>query len=206
MRPAGELTFSAAVKEDLIAELQAQQAAHGIQITHARVEAIQQKRQRLQLQLADGSQTTAQRVIVAIGRTGNFRKLNVPGENLDKVSNRLIDATEYAGQAVLVVGGGDSALEAAIALSEAGAQVCLSYRKQQFTRAKPENVAQIKIWLPSRRSTCAWAASTEHRSANGDLVRCGSNRQPATQRCRADLNWPRAPTGFLSQIEASNCG
>ena len=144
MRPAGELTFSAAVKEDLIAELQAQQAAHGIQITHARVEAIQQKRQRLQLKLADGSQTTAQRVIVAIGRTGNFRKLNVPGENLDKVSNRLIDATEYAGQAVLVVGGGDSALEAAIALSEAGAQVCLSYRKQQFTRAKPENVAQIE--------------------------------------------------------------
>ena len=83
-------------------------------------------------------------MIVAIGRTGNFRKLNVPGENLDKVSNRLIDATEYAGQAVLVVGGGDSALEAAIALSEAGAQVCLSYRKQQFTRAKPENVAQIE--------------------------------------------------------------
>ena len=86
----------------------------------------------------------ARRVIVAIGRTGDFRRLNVPGEELDKVSNRLIDPHEFEGKNVLVVGGGDSALEAAIALGTAGAHVTLSYRKPEFNRPKGENVDKLK--------------------------------------------------------------
>ena len=86
----------------------------------------------------------ALRVIVAIGRSGNFRKLGVPGEELDKVSNRLHDPKDHCSQDVLVVGGGDSALEAAIALGQCGANVTLSYRKPEFSRPKPDNVEQIE--------------------------------------------------------------
>jgi len=83
-------------------------------------------------------------VLLAIGRRGTPRKLEVPGEELPKVVYRLIDAAQYAGQHVLVVGGGDSALEAATSIAESGARsVTLSYRGQGFSRAKPRNRERI---------------------------------------------------------------
>jgi ferredoxin len=82
--------------------------------------------------------------LVAIGRSGNFRRLNVPGEDLDKVANRLHDPRDFAGAQALVVGGGDSALETAIALTVAGADVTLSHRGKDFSRAKAENVEQVR--------------------------------------------------------------
>jgi thioredoxin reductase len=64
----------------------------------------------------------------------------VPGEDLPKVVYRLIDPEQYAGQDVLVVGGGDSALEAAASIAESGGKfVTLSYRGEAFSRAKPRN-------------------------------------------------------------------
>lgn len=79
-------------------------------------------------------------VLLAIGRRGSPRKLDVPGEESSKVVYRLIDAEQYRGQSVLVVGGGDSALEAAIALAEQpGTQVTLSYRGDAFGRVKEKN-------------------------------------------------------------------
>ena len=79
-------------------------------------------------------------VLLAMGRRGTPRKLEVPGEESAKVMYRLIDPAQYEGQSVLVVGGGDSALEAAIALSEqAGTQVQLSYRSAAFSRVKQKN-------------------------------------------------------------------
>jgi ferredoxin len=82
-------------------------------------------------------------VIVAIGRSGNFRKLNVPGEDKDKVSNRLHDPKDFTDQNVLVVGGGDSALETAVALAETGARVTLAHRKPEFSRPKPANLDRL---------------------------------------------------------------
>jgi ferredoxin len=131
------------VKEDLLLELQVQKEAYGIETTKAKVEHIESEGGVLRVKFFHGKPVRTQRVVVAIGRTGNFRKLNVSGESLDKVSNRLIDAGEYAGQKVMVVGGGDSALEATIALAVAGASVSLSYRKLEFSRAKPDNVERI---------------------------------------------------------------
>jgi len=82
----------------------------------------------------------ARSVLLAIGRRGTPRTLDVPGEDLPKVAYRLVDPAQYAGQAVLVVGGGDSALEAAIALSgAAGTRVTLSYRGSAFSRVKAKN-------------------------------------------------------------------
>jgi thioredoxin reductase/Pyruvate/2-oxoacid:ferredoxin oxidoreductase delta subunit len=84
-------------------------------------------------------------VLLTMGRRGTPRKLGVPGEESSKVVYRLIDAEQYDGRAVLVVGGGDSALEAAIALAERpGSRVTLSYRSEAFSRVKQKNRLRLE--------------------------------------------------------------
>lgn len=86
----------------------------------------------------------ASTVLLAIGRRGTPRKLAVPGEEMSKVTYRLIDPDQYIGQEVLVVGGGDSALEAAASIAEVdGSQVTLSYRGEAFGRAKTKNRQRV---------------------------------------------------------------
>jgi len=140
---AGELMLTADVKETLVADLEAQRIAAGIEPHRARIEWLERSGDLLLLHHPDGQPFQARRVIIAIGRSGNHRKLGVPGEELAKVYNRLYDPKEFHGQQVLVVGGGDSALEAAVALRQAGAEVALSYRGKELARAKPENVAAL---------------------------------------------------------------
>ncbi len=140
----GGLQFSAAVKEKLVAEVEAQRQQAGIEVTPGRAERIERRAGELVVHMEDAPAVRARRVIVAIGRSGKFRKLGVPGEELDKVYNRLFDPKEFAGKNALVVGGGDSALETAVALTTAGADVTLSYRRKEFSRAKPENVSKVE--------------------------------------------------------------
>jgi len=98
-------------------------------------------------------------VLLTIGRRGTPRKLGVAGEELPKVVYNLIDAEQYKNQNVLIVGGGDSALEAALSIAEEeGTQVTISYRSESFSRAKQKNRDRIehaakkgnlKLLLPS---------------------------------------------------------
>jgi putative YpdA family bacillithiol system oxidoreductase len=81
----------------------------------------------------------AQRVVLAIGTRGKPRKLGVPGEHLPKVSPLLGDPAAHKGQRVVVIGGGDSAVEAAIALAEHAGRVTLSYRGKALSRCKAKN-------------------------------------------------------------------
>ncbi len=91
------------------------------------------------------SQYNSTNVLLALGRRGTPRKLGVPGEEQAKVVYRLIDAEQYRGQHVLVVGGGDSAIEAALALAdETGITVTLSYRSDAFSRLKPKNRERLQ--------------------------------------------------------------
>ena len=84
-------------------------------------------------------------VLLSIGRRGTPRKLGVPGEDLPKVVYSLIDPSQYQNMRVLVVGGGDSALEAAITISEQpGTTVSISYRSEAFGRGKPKNRDNLK--------------------------------------------------------------
>lgn len=83
-------------------------------------------------------------ILLAIGRRGTPRKLGVPGEEQSKVVYRLIDAEQYRNQHVLIVGGGDSALEAAVSIAEEeGTTVTISYRSEAFSRAKEKNRMKV---------------------------------------------------------------
>jgi thioredoxin reductase len=82
--------------------------------------------------------------LLALGRRGTPRRLNVPGEDLAKVAYKLIDAEAYRNRRVLVVGGGDSAVEAATGLAhQEGTQVTLSYRKPELLRIKQRKADRI---------------------------------------------------------------
>jgi len=144
MKPAGTLLVAADVKEALLDELRAQASRAGVTPTRARAERVAREGSRLAVHLAGGGVLRARNVLIAIGRSGNFRKLDVPGESLPKVYNRLHDPASFAGQRVLVVGGGDTAAEAAIALTGAGAHVTLCYRGTELSRPKPENLMKLR--------------------------------------------------------------
>ncbi|MCC7011480.1 MAG: NAD(P)-binding domain-containing protein [Planctomycetes bacterium] len=87
----------------------------------------------------------AKHVCLALGRRGTPRRLGVPGEELAKVSYSLLDAHSYQGRRILVVGGGDSAVEAALALAEQpGNEVTLSYRREEFFRLRARNAERLQ--------------------------------------------------------------
>lgn len=92
-----------------------------------------------------------QKVLLAIGRRGSPRKLGVPGENLEKVSYRLIEPELINDKNVLVVGGGDSAIEAALSLIEGNNKIYLSYRNDSFSRIKPKNYDLINKAINSKK-------------------------------------------------------
>ncbi len=97
-------------------------------------------------------QTTAHSVILALGRRGTPRKLGVPGEELSKVMYRLIDTSTYNNNRILVVGGGDSSIEAAVGLSiQKNNIVTLSYRREGFTRIKERNKDHIEDAASKKR-------------------------------------------------------
>ncbi len=161
MQPEGELEVSATIKEDLLAELQAQAKQHEISWRRGKANAIVRQGKFLKV-VFDGEEdpVLAANVIVAIGRSGNFRKLNVPGEdNHHRVFNRLHDPKEASGKDVLVVGGGDSAIETAIATAKAGARVTLSYRKSSLTRPKPENIDRLNTAVATEKGDNAQGGS-----------------------------------------------
>ncbi|MBL4576503.1 MAG: NAD(P)-binding domain-containing protein [Opitutaceae bacterium] len=145
MVPTGGLQFSTDIKEALFEELEAQRKEAGIEPKTVRIERLERREGILWLHHAGGLPFRARRVIVAIGRSGNYRTLGVPGEDLPHVFNRLHDPKDFCFRKVLVVGGGYSALEAAIALASCGAEVTLSYRKKEFSRPKPDNLEKIEV-------------------------------------------------------------
>jgi thioredoxin reductase (NADPH) len=99
-------------------------------------------------------------VVLALGRTGTPRKLGVKGEGLPKVMYRLIEADHYVNKRILVVGGGDSAVEAAMGLAnQVGNQVTLSYRQEQFSRIKERNSQRIEQCIRSGKITVRFNSS-----------------------------------------------
>jgi thioredoxin reductase len=93
---------------------------------------------------------TSKTILLAIGRRGSPRKLGIPGEEKEKVAYRLLEPELIQGKNVLVVGGGDSAIENALLLKDEGNNVTLSYRKDSFSRLKPKNLERIENAVKNR--------------------------------------------------------
>lgn len=137
----GEMRFKEVEKETLIDYWRDVEKNTGIHINYGEsVEAVEAAPNGGFVVRTSKRNYNTRTVLLTIGRRGSPRKLGVPGEELPKVVYRVIDAQQYRNQCVLVVGGGDSALEAATSIAaEPGTTVTLSYRSEAFSRAKPKN-------------------------------------------------------------------
>lgn len=138
-----QLTINEGVKESLLDELGAQIENKKLPVKQGfNVDNIIKRKGYFEV-ITEDETFKALRVILATGKTGNSRLLDVPGEDSEKVYNRLIDPQDAEDQDVLVVGGGDSALETAIAVADYAKSVVLSYRKETFARPKEGNVKKL---------------------------------------------------------------
>ncbi len=133
-----------------------------------KVESIVRMDEGFQLITAGGKTMTAAFVVLALGRRGSPRKLDVPGENLPKVLYKLTDAQSYRNQHILVVGGGDSAVEAAVGLArQPGNKVMISYRKPRFFRIKKKNEDAIARLIGEKKlEACFESQVLEIRESN----------------------------------------
>jgi thioredoxin reductase len=139
-------------------------------------------------------------VILALGRRGSPRKLEIRGEELSKVMYSLLDAEAYTGARILVVGGGDSAVETAMGLAhQRGNTVTVSYRKEAFSRIKERNTQRLKEYVKKGRLTVIFNSQpVEIRERSVVLDVAGQSRELAN-----DFVWVLAgslpPNEFLQQ-------
>ena len=140
----GKMKFAETTKEALLEFWQKVERKTGVKINYKeRVEKIVRNGNGFEVKTSKSTYRT-KKILLTIGRRGTPRKLGVPGEELPKVVYSLIDPEQYKGQHVLVVGGGDSALEAATSIAEEpGTTVTLSYRSGAFSRAKAKNREKV---------------------------------------------------------------
>lgn len=139
----GKVKFTETTKEKLLGFWQRVEKKTALGISYQeRLEDVKPNGKGFKVKTTTGDYS-ARALLLTIGRRGTPRKLGVPGEELQKVVYRLIDPEQYSGQHVLVIGGGDSALEAAASIGEAGGTVTLSYRSAAFSRAKKKNRERI---------------------------------------------------------------
>ncbi len=115
-----------------------------------KVEEITSVNRHFELKTSKGEIYSTKCVLVAIGRRGSPRKLNIPGEQSIKVAYRLLEPEDINGKKIVVVGGGDSAIESALMLADQN-EVTLSYRKDKFSRLKPKNKEKIAEAIDNKK-------------------------------------------------------
>ncbi len=169
----GKVRFGHTAKEALLDFWRDVERRTGLQIRYQeRVEAISRDGSGFVVRTSRSEYRTTS-VLLAIGRRGTPRKLGAPGEDLPKVVYRLVDPEQYAGLDVLVVGGGDSALEAAASVAESGGRnVTLSYRGDAFSRAKPKNRERIAAAERSGRLRVLFRSEVRHIDASRVILAC----------------------------------
>jgi len=136
----GKMKFKETTKEELLQFWQGVEQSTGLKVGYSeRLEKLTRRGDHFEAETTKG-RYLVRYVLLTIGRRGTPRKLGVTGEELPKVTYRLVDPAQYAGMHVLVVGGGDSAIESAVTIAEErGTTVTLSHRSESFSRGKRKN-------------------------------------------------------------------
>ena len=199
---AGKMNFKETSKENLLEFWQGVEKETNIKINYREsVSQIETTESGFKVKTSKDEYLT-DKVLLTIGRRGTPRKLGIPGEELPKVVYRLIDPEQYINQKVMIVGGGDSALEAALAIADVeGSEVSLSYRSDSFSRAKAKNrdrideyssKGKIKLYLPS---TLTEVDDESHVSLDHNGEKITISNDAIIINAGGIL-----PTGFLKQI------
>lgn len=197
----GDLWVADASKESLLQVWETIVANTGLQvITQSRVESIVREGSIFRVDASTGTYL-ARRVVLAMGRRGSPRKLDVPGEELGKVFYDVLEMEQFIGRRVLVVGGGDSAVETAVGLAnQKGTEVLLSYRGDAFSRIKERNREKIEQVIRNRRVKPLFGSTV--REIRADVVVL--DNQGETMIVPNDFVVIRvggdAPTAFLEKI------
>ena len=197
----GDLWVSDASKESLVQVWQTIITRTGLQVrTGCRVESVTPERGHFVVRTSELA-FRARRVVLALGRRGNPRKLGVPGEELGHVFYDIVEMEAFAGRRVLVIGGGDSAVESAVGLAnQDGTTVTLSYRGKEFGRVKDRNRAKIDAAVKAGRvrlmlesetrvirageTVLATPAGDVHVPADDVIIRVGGEAPyPFVERC-----------------------
>ncbi len=188
-------------KEELMDLWQSILAETGIKVNcREKVKAVERNNGHFVIRSSGGTYA-ASKVLLAIGRRGTPRRLGVKGERSTKVAYKLLDPEQYQNRKLLVVGGGDSAVEAALSLGEQeGTTVALSYRKAAFSRIKEKNGERIEAAIDS-----GWVTTY----MESEVTEIGNDTVTLTQRGNPvvlpnDFVFVfiggELPTGFLRQI------
>ncbi|HEY7408724.1 MAG TPA: NAD(P)-binding domain-containing protein [Gemmatimonadaceae bacterium] len=152
----GDLWVADASKEALLQVWESAVKRAGLRvITGHRVDAVQRAdHDTFVVQTSDGAAHRAHCVVLAMGRRGTPRRLGVPGEDSARVVYDIAEMSDFKGRRILVVGGGDSAIESVVGLAnQQGTTVTLSYRGESFDRAKPRNLQKLQAAQSSGRVT-----------------------------------------------------
>jgi thioredoxin reductase/ferredoxin len=165
----GDLWIADASKETLLQVWETIVANTGLVVhTGARVENIHREGAMFRVETPVATYH-ARRVVLAMGRRGSPRRLGVPGEELDKVFYDIVEMEAFAGKRMLVVGGGDSAVESVMGLvNQQGTDVVLSYRGESFSRVKERNREKIEKAIASGRVKTLF--SSQVREIRPDVV------------------------------------
>lgn len=167
---------------------------------HTKVEAITNENGIFNIETLTGEHITSKTVLLAIGRRGTPRKLGVDGEVQEKVAYRLLEPEDIRGKNILVVGGGDSAIESALLLADQN-NVTLSYRNEVFNRIKPKNSEMIKDAMISGRVKVLFSTNPLH--INKDSVALTTSKEGEELYIENDLVYIFAggelPTQFLQK-------
>lgn len=198
----GKMHFKETTKEELLAFWQDVEKTTGIQVNYqeivAGIEGLDGGGFKIKTNKGEYQTDT---VLLAIGRRGTPRKLGVPGEELPKVVYRLIDPAQYENQKVIIVGGGDSALEAALAIAdEQGTEVSISYRSDSFSRAKAKNRERIDSYAKEGKIKLYLSSSPKQISENSITLKVNDQDVEVPNDAVIINAGGILPTGFLKQI------
>jgi len=197
--PKGKLWLDGATKEDLISTWHRIIRENGLDVrTGEGVERIEGKQNAFTVHSTKGSYRT-RRIVLATGQRGNPRKLGVAGEDQEWVYHRLYSPRKYRNETILVVGGGNSAVEAALTLSEQNT-VLLSYRGDNFGRLFKDNERKLNEAVSAGSIKLVMQSNVRHFSSSGVTLEVGGGTRTEQVDHAFVLIGADVPRAFLKSL------